>query len=366
VCIDVAVIGGGPSGALTARNIARAGRRVILIDAALRQATRIGEALVPSARVILEEIELFDAFVADGHLPSFGNESSWGSPDLRRTEFIRSPHGHGWHVDRTSFDALLRRSARDAGVLVLEHARLMTFRADPDGTWILSASGPDGLSSCRTRWLVDATGRSGFVARRLGVRRITDDRLLAFSSLFRPEYRGDLDSLSFVESVEDGWWYTALLSSGVRTVTFFTDAGLPAANAARTRQGFLSLLSMTVHVSRRLEPFRYEIADGPQATDARTSRLERFCGSGWIAVGDAAISFDPLSSQGLLTALYGGLKAAAALVEQLESGGKSLERYEQALLRVYESFTANRLEYYGFERRWADSPFWKSRHGRSG
>jgi flavin-dependent dehydrogenase len=363
VCVDVAVIGGGPAGALVARNVARAGRSVILIDAGLRQATRIGESLVPSARVILEEIELFDAFVADGPLPSFGNESAWGSPEVNRTDFIRSPHGHGWHVDRTRFDALFRRSARDAGVLVLEHSRLRTFRAESDGTWILSASGPDGLTSRRARWLVDATGRSGLVARRLGVRRISEDRLLAFSSLFRPGCRGDLDSLSFVESVEDGWWYTAVLSSGVRTVTFFTDADLPRAKAARTRQGFLDLVSLTVHVSKRLETFRYEIADRPQATDARTSRLERFHGRGWIAVGDAAMSLDPLSSQGLLTALYGGLKAAAALVEQLETGRNSLERYEEALLRVYDAFSANRLEFYGFERRWADSPFWKARHG---
>src|SRR5438445_13201257 len=45
---------------------------------------------------------------------------------------------------------------------------------------------------------------------------------------------------------------------------------------------------------------------------AHSALLQPFAGPAWFAVGDAACSFDPLSSQGLLNALYTGLAAAEA------------------------------------------------------
>jgi flavin-dependent dehydrogenase len=359
----VAVIGGGPAGAVTAHVIAAAGHRVVLIGRAHRRGPPLGEALVPSARTILAELGLLKAFTADGHRPSFGNESAWGSASVQRTDFIRSPYGHGWHLDRARFDAMLRESARAASTAVLEASRLRAFRDDGQGTWSLDVEAPGTMTRTRSRWLVDATGRSRFIARQLGVRRIGDDRLLAFSALFRPGRGGDVDSLSFVESVEDGWWYTALLLSGARTATFFTDADLEAAHAARTGPGFLRGLATTLHVQTRLAAFGYEMVEGPQATDARASRLHRLQGTRWLAVGDAALCFDPLSSQGLLTALYGGLKAGQALVRELAGDGGPLGEYEEAMLQVYRHYEANRLHVYRCERRWPHGLFWRRRHG---
>ena len=45
---------------------------------------------------------------------------------------------------------------------------------------------------------------------------------------------------------------------------------------------------------------------------AHSARLQPLAGPAWFAAGDAACSFDPLSSQGLLNALYSGLAAAEA------------------------------------------------------
>jgi flavin-dependent dehydrogenase len=314
---------------------------------------------------MLAELGLLDGFTADGHRPSFGNESAWGTTGVQRTDFIRSPYGNGWHLDRARFDALLRSAARAAGTDLREASRLRAFRDDGDGTWSLDVEGPGGITRMQSRWLVDATGRSRSVARRLGIRRIGADSLVAFSALFRSGRDGDRDSLSFVESVGDGWWYTALNPSGERTATFFTDADLEAARAARTRSGFLRGLAGTLHLRRRLAAFGSEITEGPQATDARTSRLERLYGTRWLAVGDAALCFDPLSSQGLLTALYGALKAGRALVRELEGAAASaaLEEYEEAMLQVYRAFEANRLQAYRQERRWPQRLFWKRRHG---
>jgi len=40
----------------------------------------------------------------------------------------------------------------------------------------------------------------------------------------------------------------------------------------------------------------------------------------WIAIGDSAVSFDPLSSQGMLTALYSAKLGAEAIFFQYFNG----------------------------------------------
>jgi flavin-dependent dehydrogenase len=64
--------------------------------------------------------------------------------------------------------------------------------------------------------------------------------------------------------------------------------------------------------------------------------LERSSGPGWIAVGDAAASYDPIASRGLVAALESGL-AAGELV------GASSERLAAYHADLEERF-ANYLE----------------------
>jgi flavin-dependent dehydrogenase len=84
-------------------------------------------------------------------------------------------------------------------------------------------------------------------------------------------------------------------------------------------------------------------------------------GDGWLAVGDAAFSFDPLSSQGILTALYSGMKAGEALVEHLSGNPDALANYDHRLAAIYNAYLRNRSMYYMLEARWAERPFWRRR-----
>jgi flavin-dependent dehydrogenase len=62
--------------------------------------------------------------------------------------------------------------------------------------------------------------------------------------------------------------------------------------------------------------------------EAGGARLEPLHGNGWLACGDAALSFDPLSSQGLLTALYSGKFASDFFSQQLKGKGDDSYRFE--------------------------------------
>jgi flavin-dependent dehydrogenase len=330
------VIGGGPAGAAAAIRAAQLGLSVCLVDASRPGEFKVGESLPPAATRLLNDLGAAAAIAPGIAAPSFGNQSAWGGPELRDTDFIRDPAGHGWHVDRARFDSTLRGIASQNGVQVSEQARVSPARTGE--TWRAAV----GDETIEARWLIDCGGRTS--AR--SVRRKTFDRLIAIVGQF---VSADTDSRTLVESAPCGWWYTSLLPNGRRVAVFHTDAG--SAHVARTPEGFQTLVALTRHVSQRLTGGASQLA----VVSVATTRLENFHAPGWLAAGDAAMTFDPLSSQGIYTALYSGMKAA----EAVQSG--SVEAYQEILGRVFDAYLQNRRVYYSDERRWPESPFWRSR-----
>ncbi|MFL6203100.1 MAG: NAD(P)/FAD-dependent oxidoreductase [Thermoanaerobaculia bacterium] len=357
---EAAVIGGGPAGAAAALALARAGRSVLLVDATpAGQEFKVGEGLPPAALPLLRDLGALEPFLAAGHLPSFGNERAWGRDAAEIHDFIRDPNGNGWHLDRVRFDAMLRRLAQEAGAELRTGTRLRRF-ARAGGTWRLTL---EPAERAQARWLIDATGRAACVARRLGATTNHDDRQVAFTALFEPGPGAPphYDTLTLVESVPDGWWYTALLPGRRRVAAFLTDADLETARTASKPSGFDELLARTRHVQPRLAAGGFARITAPRGGPASSSRLSPGHGEGWVAVGDAALAFDPLSSQGILTALYGGLRAAGAIHAELAGMPGRVAGFVEELDQVHAAYRHNRQRIYAEERRWEDRELWRRR-----
>lgn len=361
---EVVIVGGGPAGAAAALALARAGHRPLLIERQGSPAFKIGEALPPAARPLLRDLGVLDRFAGDGHLPCYGNLSAWGSPSLQGADFIYDPNGHGWHLDRPRFDRSLREAAREAGALLAAASVRRISPAPEPLRWrlLLQEAGAEREICCR--WLIDAAGRRAAVARSRGACRRHDDRLVAFFMVFAagdavPE--GDRDARTLIEAAPDGWWYTALVPGGRRVIACLTDADLAVPLSLRERRGFLRLLETTQHVRESLRAGGYLPCAGPTGAPAAGSCLDRFTGEGWLAAGDAALSFDPLSSQGILTALYTGMKAGQALHARLSGDRTALDEYAERLQTIREAYRRNHAHVYAAEARWAHCPFWKRR-----
>ncbi|HYO67500.1 MAG TPA: tryptophan 7-halogenase, partial [Archangium sp.] len=125
----------------------------------------------------------------------------------------------------------------------------------------------------------------------------------------------------------------------------------------------VELLRETEHLRARTLGRDYTPPAVVHAQAAGSSRLAPVWGAGWVAAGDAAASFDPLSSQGILAAMDSGQRVAEALQAHLGGDAEALGRYTQRVESVYTNYLRNRTRYYGMERRFAASAFWKNRAG---
>lgn len=100
---------------------------------------------------------------------------------------------------------------------------------------------------------------------------------------------------------------------------------------------------------------------GPIVASARTWRRKRVTGPGWIASGDAAAAWDPLSGAGIIRALSSGIEAAQAVLSHLDGDPSAFERYQQICGQRFERYLADRAAYYRAEVRWPDLAFWRYR-----
>lgn len=360
--LDAAVLGGGTAGAAAALLLARAGCAVAVLERrAQPPAVAIGEGVPPTARPLLARLGLLEAVEAGPHGRSYANRAAWGEDAVREHDFIRTPHAHGWHLDRPAFDAMLLARAARAGAHVQRPARLVAPPRRENGAWTLTVQRGSSLRALRARFVIDATGRSGAFARAAGARREVIDRLVAFWRVLPAVGDAD-DHATLVESFPGGWAYTAAIPGGRRAVALLTDAGTPIARAARSAEGFGALLAATrhVHAAAGCPP----AAEAPVATGAGTSRLPAPYGEGWLAVGDAALAVDPLSSQGIVTALYSAEKGAAAAYHALDGRTDALPKYAALLESIFTGYLHARAAAYSAERRWPGEPFWRSRVGR--
>lgn len=355
---DVAIIGGGPAGSAAAIALAQRGAKVALVEKTEYAQPRIGETLLPAARVPLAKLGVWERFLHDKPLPSPANISVWGENELEESHFIFNPYGSGWHIDRARFDGMLACAAIDAGAHVLLGTRLSDWSFERD-LWRVAVAG--SMDIC-ARFLIDATGRAAHLSRRMGSRRQTTDRLIGMVLMCNEigAVSAQTDNRTLVESAEQGWWYSAFLPTGHAILAFMTDRDLAPSSRGAAAEFWQRQFDESKFTRERIGLGSFE---NPNITifSASSYIADPIVGNNWLAIGDAAFAFDPLSSQGIYNSLQSGILAGECIAKHFAETTDAFCEYVGWAQARYQKFLLKRNWYYNQERRWSHAEFWKRR-----
>ena len=280
------VVGAGPAGLTVARLLSLKGHTVLVVDPELQRTKRL-ELLAPVSLGTIAALNL-TPLLDDSTItrPCLGIRRRWGSTDPEYEDFLLHPRRTGYVVDRARFDDRLRVAAVDAGV---EFVKARVIGVESDGQRIcLARCGNHQETIAFAGTIVDASGRAAVVARRKGASVRICDKI--FAELIE-------DTCDMNETVEPAWldvqkldessWFYQIKGTGGQSQTWRM-------HRAGTRS--------TPGAIRRV--------------DASSRMLSDMAGDGWVAVGDAASAFDPITSQGLFNALSSALVASGALMSR--------------------------------------------------
>ncbi|MGA9772232.1 MAG: FAD-dependent monooxygenase [Blastocatellia bacterium] len=350
---DVVVLGAGPAGLATAIMIRRETQSSVLVaDAGLAVRERFGESVAPDLLVQLKRLGLLDEFHAGPHALCPGSASIWGGKRVGYNDSILSPMGSAWRLQRRAFDEMLASAARIAGVELCWNARYLRSRS-VERRHRLIISTPEGNSEVDAEWVVDATGPAARFALHKGARTIVGDRMYALAR-YANISRGNMTMQTLLEADEEGWWYGARLPDDRVVVMFVSEEETLRRLRANDHEKFERALCETkligpIFAKLALEQKRYF------TTPVYSSRLDPPEGQYWLAVGDAAASYDPLVARGITKAIDDGISAGRRIAQR----SNSADLYADRIRAGFRTYAETRAHLYEIEDR--DGPFWQRR-----
>jgi flavin-dependent dehydrogenase len=346
----ICVLGGGPAGSVIARSLAELGHDVLLVDRTVGENVPRAESLAPSIAPILDSLRLRGVVDASVFCREKQALVQWGSGDVSVKSFGVSP---SLLVERALLDDRLRHAASRAGVRMIAPAKARAVRHPSGGEWLIPVATSDGAVVIKSRFLVDARGKRH--------RMCIEDGAPPTVALSAPwTLGGPAFAETRIEAGSDEWFWGSPLPDDSYAATIFLDASRVAGLRAESRTEFYRDV---ISRSKLLEELMRGKMIGPVCVRDATPRLSKDpIGNDFIRVGEACVAIDPLSSQGIQTALLSAVQASAAVHTILTAGCDSVaarvfyrERQQAAAARA--RLSAARL----YREHPAQSAFWIER-----
>jgi flavin-dependent dehydrogenase len=328
VNVDVAIVGAGLAGAWMARELARQGRRVALIEREEGPRTKSGGWLPVSAVSALAEGGLREALSA----------RYLASPSLRvlcaRTGRARvfaydertdsADPAVAFHAPRADLDLLLTHEAKAHGAAVFMGVRAMDPAPTEDG-YRVRARGPEGdPQEIAARFVVDASGEARWMSARASTPSERDglDGTAMETHLVeaQPSAGAPLGAGDLVSFAHGALWMLPL-RGGIHTV----GASVSAAWAGQRRgaEGPEDFFERTVRDAAVLRGAlsRARRLHGVGTRVPVSTRVERRAGPRWLAVGAAGGTVEPALGMDSALAVFSVTRAMAVVSAALDGDG---------------------------------------------
>ena len=332
---DIGVIGGGPAGATVAALLAMRGRSVVLFEKTPHPRFHIGESLLPKNVPIFERLGVLDQVRAIGVYKPGAEFIAEEYPERQNVLFSEAldPNpDYSFHVVRSQFDEILLRNAAAKGAEILENCAVTDVVFGP-GEQRVAFDCDGARQTCRVRFVIDASGRDGFLARRMNLRSLNKDHNSA--SMFGHFKDVPAEAWTTPGNIglylfDHGWMWMIPLADGTTSV-----GAVCMPDHLKSRRGpldefFFQTLKMCPKMWTFLENATL-VSPVRGAGNYSYTTTGRAFGDGYLLLGDAYAFVDPVFSSGVFLAMSGAEMAAVAVDDAL----RRPERAER-LFRAYQ------------------------------
>ena len=331
---DVIIVGGGPTGFITALGLAQAGVRVTVIEAEPK--------IVDSPRAAVYHWSVVEGLEKLG-IRAEVEKTGFPKQDYaylvhksgERIDFSlevlngRTPYPYNLHLGQHRLaEIALGRLAGLAQTAVRFNTRLTELRQDAGGVTVQVMT-PEGPEEMRAKWVIGADGASSTVRRQLSLDfdgMTWPERFVATNVYFDFERHGYARATFLIDD-RHGAVIAKLDNAGLWRCTYMEDAALPEDSVIeRLPTAYDAIVPNADYAIERVTPYRMHQRS---ATRYRQGRV--------VLVGDAAHVTNPTGGLGLTSGLFDCFALYPALAAVIVGGADAsvLDRYSQSRREIF-------------------------------
>ncbi|MDP5082013.1 MAG: FAD-dependent monooxygenase, partial [Winogradskyella sp.] len=217
------------------------------------------------------------------------------------------------------------------------------FKQTEEGWIVQIKHETKGEVTIHTKYLVDASGRQSHVCRKLGVSCNKKDALVGIGSFLNFDKNTAIKQEIILESAEVGWWYAATLPDQQVVLTLFTDASTAKDMKLQKPENWFALISKTKHIIKKIN--KASSHESIWTRNAFSHVSDAANRHNFLAVGDAACSFDPIASMGIGFAISSACHAAKAIIEN-DSTNQALASYNENIKSIFKNYLETKPLFY--------------------
>ncbi|MDY8138143.1 FAD-dependent monooxygenase [Aquimarina sp. 2201CG5-10] len=352
---DIIIVGNGIAGLVLSFLLKK--KRIdhkVLNRASKKANIALAETLPPSAIPLLYNLELLEIFEQNAIRKTYGYHSSWGDTTITDIDFFHQPqYKNGLKINKSK---LLKHLAVKCNDHIIEYEKIVNFNISASDVTVEVLT-KEKNQVIQGKIIIDATGRNRAILKRLKIPIEQYDNLISYSSHIPKIKHPKLIHDVFIESFKYGWGIVSGLDKNTNMMSIFTNKGNPIQGDLKNFNYWHSILSETLF----LKDFLGNQSDiNVIGGDANSSKAKYLSGKNFIAIGDAALSFDPLSSHGVTTAIYTAKEASLAIEAYIKNDNNELlGTYSETLSSIFDQYLMSKNMIYMTEKRWPNSFFWK-------
>jgi flavin-dependent dehydrogenase len=344
--VDVAIIGAGPSGAVAAALLRKAGRSVLVLERQHFPRFSVGESLLPQSMAYLEEAGMLQAVVEAGF--QYKNGAHFVYRDQSSSFDFRDKHSPGWgttyQVERAAFDDLLIRCAAGQGVEVRFGHTVQTMQTGAEPSLDVIDEAGVGYR-VQARFVLDASGFGRVLPRLLNLEAPT--RMPTRAAIFTHVRDGiaagatDRNKICVATHPEhrNVWFWMIPLAGGRSSVGCVAEAGFLEGPEHERDARLRALIQQEPTLNGLIgqAPFLMPV----RHIGGYSANVERLHGPGYALLGNAGEFLDPVFSSGVTIALRSAHLAVQTLERQFN--GETLDwqsAYDVPLRKGIDTFRA--------------------------